>query len=444
MMTRASHQHRPPAAPRTAGAGRGDYDALVRRADTLRRAGDHTAALHAFHGIAKAYPQRSDAFSNLAGMLQATGNPVPALDAAATALRLDPKNLAALTNSAEILKDFAEWAAVLETYDAALQLAPASAELRFARGLQLLMMGQWADGWREHEQRWQVARMPLTAAQPTSPRWDGSPLHGRHLLLIEEQGLGDQIMFARFAPVVAAGGRVTVRCAESLRSLFAALPGVDSVITGNDPMPAHDIHASTMSLPFLLGLHSPEAVDGTPYLRPNGACPEAIGAMLPMETIRRPRIGLVWAGNPRHRNDARRSIPPHLLQPLVTTPGVNFFSLQHASDSLHTAAALPPHVTALGPALSTLNDTAHALRRLDLLITVDTSVAHLAGALGVPTLLLVPLVPDWRWLLHRSDTPWYGSVQLLRQSALFEWAPVIDAARSRVVHLIRTVACRNS
>lgn len=443
-MARVSQQRRPLSARRTAGAEHTDYDALVQRADALRRAGDHGAALRAFADIAKVHPQRSDAFSNLAGMLQATGNPVPALDAAATALRLDPANLAALQNSAEILKDFAEWSAVLETYDAALALAPASAELRFARGLQLLMMGQWADGWREHEQRWHVSHMPLSTAQPTSPRWDGSPLNGRHLLLIEEQGLGDQIMFARFAAKAAAGGRVTLRCSEPLRTLFSSVPGVHAVISAGDPLPTHDVHASTMSLPHLLGLPSPDSVDGAAYLRPADACPVGINAILPIESVRRPRIGLVWSGNPRHRNDARRSVPLRFLQPLIATPGVQFFSLQHGPDALHRAGELPPHVTAIGTHLTSLNDTAHALLRLDLLITVDTSVAHLAGALGVQTVLLVPFVPDWRWLLDRSDTPWYTSMQLLRQSALFEWSPVIDAARSRVVHLIRTTTCRTS
>ena len=416
------------------------YDLLVRQADALRRAGAYSEAVQAFHAITLQFPQRSEAFSNLAGMLQAAGHPMPALQTIARALELDPANLSALQNSAEILKDFGEWPTVLATYDAALEHAPHSPALRFARALQLLMIGQWEEGWREHEQRVHVPGMPLQRTPLRTPQWDGSPLHGRHILLDQEQGLGDQIMCARFAAdVVARGGRVTIRCSAALQVLFNALPGV-SVHNDADAVPAHDVHASLFSLPYLLGVHAPAQLSGDTYLTPVGPCPADIRKVLDTpDTQGFARIGLVWAGNPQHRNDARRSITPALLQPLFGAPRTQLISLQrHDATVSALPDALAGHVLDLGATLRSMNDTAHALRQLDLLITVDTAVAHLAGALGVPTLLLVPFVPDWRWMLDRSDTPWYRSMTLLRQATLFEWRPVIEAARTHVDALTGT------
>ena len=413
----------------------------MRHADTLRRQGAYTAAVQAFHAITLQYPQRSDAFSNLAGMLQAAGHPMLALQTISRALELDTSNLAALQNSAEIMKDFGEWSAVLATYDAALERTPNAPALRFARALQLLMLGRWQEGWREHEQRVLVPEMPLQRTPLRTPVWDGSPLEGRHILLDHEQGLGDQIMCARFAAdVVARGGRVTMRCNAALQVLFSGMP--DIRVNGDaDAVPAHDVHASLMSLPYLLGVDTPAQLQGTPYLSPVGPCPASISQALHDRHARgRTRVGLVWAGNPHHRNDARRSVAPPLLQPLLESDA-QLVSLQRHDANTASPDARTGQVLDLGASLHSLNDTAHALRQLDLLITVDTSVAHLAGALGVPTLVLVPFVPDWRWMVDRSDTPWYRSVTLLRQSTLFDWRPVIAAARAHVDALTRSPRC---
>jgi len=413
------------------------YDAQVRAADHLRRQGRYDEAIKAFHSITTKYPLRGDAFSNLAGMLQAAGHPMLALQSIARALELDPTNTAALVNSAEILKDFGEWQTVLDTYDAALALQPASPTLRFARALQRLTMGQWQSAWHEHEARWKVPDMPLSTAALTTPVWDGAPLDGRHILLDHEQGLGDQIMCARFATDVAArGGVVTIRCGAPLTTLFAALPGVHGVISNADPVPAHDVHASLLSLLWLLRITSPNLLNGAPYLAPAGDCPATICTITDAPS---PRIGFVWAGNPQHRNDARRSIAPELLLPLVTLPGITAISVQrHDTPGTNLPPALRGLLRDAGLALHSLNDTAHLLTRLDLLVTVDTSVAHLAGALGVPTLLLVPFVPDWRWMTGRPDTPWYDSITLLRQTTLFDWQPVITAAQAHLTSLVRT------
>lgn len=410
------------------------FDALTRAADALRRKGSHAEALRAFHEIAMTYASRSDAQSNLAGMLQASGHPFPALEAIARALAIDPNSVPALRNSAEILKDLGEWRAVADTYDAALVLQPESAEVRFARGLQLLMRGEWQEGWREHEQRWRVRDMPLTAHTFSTPRWDGSPLRGRHLLLHGEQGLGDQIQFVRFArDLVNHDARVTLRCSPALVELFRSVSGLEAVCSDGDDVPAHDVHASLMSLPFLLGVDTPSEVDGAPYLHVAGECPDYISEAFARDA--RPRVGLVWAGNPQHRNDARRSITPRLLTSLVNLDGVQVISLQQRDPGSSLPEPLRPGVRDLGGQLRSFNDTAHALLQLSLLVTVDTSVAHLSGALGVPTLLLVPFVPDWRWMLNRTDTPWYRSLRLVRQNTLFSWDSVLTTAQREIAAL---------
>ncbi len=424
--------------PRIATPPRSAYDSLVRQADALRRIGRYDDALKAFHAITLQYPQRADAFSNLAAMLQAAGHPQHALQVVTRAIELDPTNVATLRNSAEIMKDFGEWQAVRETYDAALSLAPNDAALRFARALHLLTVGAWQEGWREHEQRWLVAELPLSTARLTTPRWDGSPLHGRRILLDHEQGLGDQIMCARFVRDVAArGGRVTLRCSAPLAELFRALTGVDVVVTDGDPIPAHDVRASLMSLPALLSVDAPDALSGAPYLASVGECPAAIHDAIAPDGL---RVGLVWAGNPQHRNDGRRSLPPALLTPLFALPGAQFVALQRHDGGTSLPSGFAGHVTDLGAHLHSLNDTAHALQRLDLLVTVDTSVAHLAGALGVPTLLMIPFVPDWRWMVERTDTPWYRSMQLVRQTTLFDWTTVITTVREQIA--VRSEAAR--
>jgi hypothetical protein len=412
------------------------YDEQVRQADGLRRRGDYDAAVKAFHALAMRHPQRSDAHANLAAMLQAAGHPVLALQSISRALELDPRSVAALLNSAEIMKDFGEWAAVRETYDAALALQPDSPQVHFARALHLLTLGEWAEGWREHESRWRVPDLPLTTARLTTPLWDGALLDGQRILLDHEQGLGDQIMCARFAPMVAArGGFVIVRCSAPLEPLLAAMPGVHKVVVDGATIPAHDVRASLMSLPLLLGINSPDALDGSAYLRPVGECPAALATVFSAASR---RVGLVWSGNPQHRNDARRSIAPRHLVPLLRMPGVQFASLQRHDGTATLPTEFHDVVHDLGGALHTFNDTAHLLLQLDLLVTVDTSVAHLAGALGVPTLLLVPFVPDWRWMVGRNDTPWYDSVTLVRQDTLFEWAPVITRVRSHLHTLTGT------
>lgn len=411
------------------------YEIRLMLANAHLRSGAMREALGEFNEITRRFPERSDAWNNLAGTLSALGHPQQALRAVDRALACDPRNAQALLNLGEITKTLGDWAAARSAYEFALDIAPDDAKLRMQYGITLITLGDWPRGWREWEWRDRVPAMPLNTESFDSPRWDGTaPLDGRTILLTHEQGLGDAIMCARFAANLAArGARVIIRCPRPLVPLLAGAPGVHEAQALHTPIPAHDLHIPGMSVPAAIGLR-PEDLDGRPYLRPPGACPPRIAAALPRDGV--PTVALAWAGNPLHVNDKRRSIAGTLLAPLLGIPGIRFASMQKYPA---TAECLPvelrDHVRDVGPLCDDFADSAHALARCDLVITVDSAVAHLAGAIGATTLTCLPACPDYRWLLDRTDTPWYRSMTLLRQPALFEWGPVLATAEAIVREL---------
>ena len=393
-----------------------------------------------FNDLTRRFPDRGDAWNNLAGVLSTLGLLPQALRAVDRALTLAPHEPKALQNLAEISKAMGDWAGARRAYELALALVPDDPRLRMQYGMTLITTGVWPEGWREWEWRLAVADMPLNAETFDSPRWDGAtPLDGRTVLLTHEQGLGDAIMCARFArDLTARGARVIVRCPRPLVPLLATADGVAEAQPLHAPMPAHDCHVAGMSMPALLGLR-PEQLDGRPYLHATGSCPAPIAAALPRDGV--PTIALAWAGNRLHVHDRRRSIPGELLAPLLAVEGVRFASMQKYPS---TAETLPPalreRVVDIGPLCDDFVASAHALGRVDLVVTVDSAVAHLAGAIGAPTLCCLPAFPDYRWLLDRGDTPWYDSVALVRQTVLHDWGPVL----ARVEGAVRAIAAAAS
>ena len=290
----------------------------------------------------------------------------------------------------------------------------------YERSLWHLLFGHFQEGWRGYEHRLLAPGFIRSGAIPRGPRWLGESFEGRTLLLHWEQGLGDTLMCLRYLPwVKALGGRVVLVVQPALRDLAATCPGADEILPDGSPLPAYDLHTYLLSLPGLfLGRGVPDTIPylGVPETVPHRAeLAAALGSA--GEAL---RIGVVWGGNPAYRRDAERSIPGALWGPLGDLPGLAWFGLQ-----LDRPDAPPlPGLTDLGPHLGTFADTAFALAHLDLLISVDTSVAHLAGALGVPTFLLLPYQPDWRWLLDRDDSPWYPHHRLYRQPLPGDWASV--------------------
>jgi tetratricopeptide (TPR) repeat protein len=344
------------------------------------------------------------------------------------ALRLNPGLVDAHNNLGSLYKEQGRMDEALASYQTALWVDPNSASTRYNRSLALLQMGDYAQGWPEYEWRWQ--RSQARVRPFAQPRWDGSPLEGRTLLLYMEQGLGDMIHFLRYAPLVKErGGRIVVECPAMLLPLFATGPGIDQLVAEGQPLPPFDVQAPLLSLPALVGTTSLDQVPArVPYL---AADPEQLAAwQAPMKRLEGFRIGLVWQGNPHHQWDRFRSVPLACFALLAKIDGVRLISLQKGAgtEQLRTCGfpvtELAPELDAEGPAFA---DTAAIMKHLDLVITIDTAAAHLAGALGVPVWVALSAIADRRWLQKRSDSPWYPTLRLFRQRALGDWPGVFAA-----------------
>jgi tetratricopeptide (TPR) repeat protein len=318
-------------------------------------------------------------------------------------------------------------------YDRALMLRPDYPEARMNQSLAFLLKGDFARGLEGYEAR----RLTPEAEQRgfSAPLWRGEALVQRCLLLHAEQGFGDTIQLLRYLPVLDAyGGRIVVEVQPALRALVDAKVRRDAlasveVRSRGEALPSFDCHLPMMSLARILGIASKAFPVRTPYLWPNSQAAAYWQTRLGAGGVQ--RIGLVWAGNPHHRNDRNRSIQPAQLAPLVEgslfgTNSRQFFSLQVGAAATGISVFPSGSITDLSPFLHDFAETAAALTALDLIITVDTSVAHLAGALGRPVELLLPYAPDWRWMLDRSDSPWYPTMRIHRQKIPGDWAGVIS------------------
>jgi Flp pilus assembly protein TadD len=321
----------------------------------------------------------------------------------------------------------------------AITLDPDFAAAHLELGHLLLLRGEFGAGWREAEWRYRVELGRDKVPKFPAPQWNGMRLPRGRILLIGDQGYGDTIQFARFIPAVAERCReVIVGCSAELSKLVATVPGAAKILTRWEELPAFDVHCTLSSLPGILGVELASVPAETPYLRLEPASvrrwAERLDAALAPGKL---RVGLVWAGRPTHPNDRRRSARWQDVAPLAALPGVTLVSLQKEVPVVDRAAfAASAGVTDVSPYLSDFVETAGAVESLDLVVTVDTSVAHLAGALGKPVWVLLPGVPDWRWLLDREDSPWYPTMRLFRQLGSSGWGSVV----SRVAEELSAVA----
>ncbi|HLK61642.1 MAG TPA: tetratricopeptide repeat protein [Chthonomonadaceae bacterium] len=317
--------------------------------------------------------------------------------------------------------------AAAQCFRQALTLQPDSAEAQMNLGITLLKQGQFEEGWAAYAAR---LKMQATVMDTLAPRWDGSPLEGRTILLYAEQGLGDAIQFVRYIPLVkACGGRVVLVCQAGLKRLFANLEGVEELVegtpTGAATLPPFQVQASLLSLPEQLQTRLETIPSPVPYLHPETEKQRDWQHRL--AAYPGFKVGIVWAGNPEFGNDRNRSCRLSDFTPHIGLPGVQLFSLQKDAAALQIAnLPKPDTLTDLAPDLHDFTDTAAVIANLDLVISVDTSVAHLAGAMGAPVWTLLPFAPDWRWLLDRADTPWYPTMRLFRQPQPTDWASVFQ------------------
>jgi len=369
-------------------------------------------------------PANENAWGNLAVMLAQNGQLDEAIQGYRKVLELRPDSFKAHNNLGNTLRAAGRFDEAIEAYRTALRLFPDSGEIHWNLGLVLLQLGKFEEGWQQYEGRLTARDFPLHAVF-RQPAWDGSDLAGKRILLHAEQGFGDAIQFVRYVPMVKAhGGRVILRTPRELVRLFARV-GAEQVVAEDQPMPQFDTHCHLMSLPLRFGTTLTNLPANVPYL---SAPPDLLDPWhAKLATLSAGlKIGLVWAGNPRYPQDGFRSIRLAQLAPLANLPDATFVSLQKGEASAQAHGPLQGmRLVDWTRELQDFADTAALISQLDLIICVDTAVAHLAGALGKRTWLLLAEPAEWRWMLNRNDSPWYPTMRLFRQSRKGDWDTVV-------------------
>ena len=362
-------------------------------------------------------PQRPEAHYNLGSALQEMRRLDEAVECYRRALACRSAYPEARNNLGIALRDLGRLGEAVEAYQDAIAQAPDHAEAHYNLGMALLEAGDLRHGFAEYE--WRFGAGISQARYFERPRWQGEDLGGRTILVWAEQGFGDTLQFIRYVPLLAEqGARVVVEVQAPLVRLVQGMAGVAAVIAQGEPLPAFDVHAPLVSLAHLFRTTLETVPNAVPYVMPPHAAMSAWKERLSGNGL---KIGLVWAGNPKQKNDFNRSMPGAFLPVLAACQGVDFYSLQVGQAK----GALSGKIHDLSPLLIDFTETAAALLALDMCITVDTSVAHLAGALGVPVWVMLTLRPDWRYLRGRDDCPWYPSMRLFRQEKQGDWGDVV-------------------
>jgi hypothetical protein len=401
-----------------------DPDALNGRGVALMRLSRTAEALASFERALALAPDHIDALGSRGNALLKLNRPGEAVASYDAGLRLAPGHARLLTNRAIALRRLDRPHEALLGLSRALVSNPDFAEARFVESLVKLALGDFAAGWSGYESRWATTALAPHRRDFKRPLWLGDrPLAGRTILLYAEQGYGDTIQFVRYAPRVAAlGARVILEVQPELVRLMAALPDIE-VIAHGQPLPAFDLQCPLMSLPLAFRTQLSTIPADIPYI---GLPAEDAAASPDDDRERRPLVGLVWAGDPLHKNDSNRSMPLSTLRPLLDLPQLQFVSLQQEVGAQDTEVLRHhPGLRTAGP-FRDFAATAAAIAQLDAVVAVDTAVAHLAGAMGKPLFLLLPFGADFRWLRERPDSPWYPGARLFRQHAFDDWGRAVD------------------
>ena len=411
----------------------GDTELLNRRGVALLELGRPREALDNFERVLAADPDHLEALGNRGNALIKLNRPADALASYDEALTLAPDNAQLLTNRAAALRRLDRPHEAVMSARRALVGRPDFAQARFVEGVAQLTLGDFS-GWRGYEARWGVGFLASHQRSFTAPLWLGeAPLDGKTILLHAEQGYGDTLQFVRYAPLFASrGANVVLEVQPELARLLSPLPGVAAVIARGKPLPPFDCHCPLLSLPLAFATELATVPAQIPYVAPADHDVALWRERLP---CRRPLIGLAWSGERSHDNDRNRSLRLETLLPLLQTRDVTFVSLQHEvrdedADLLQDQSA----VVHIGDRFRDFADTAAAVSLLDAVISADTAVAHLAGAMGKSLLLLLPFGADFRWLRERDDSPWYPTARLFRQPAFGDWTSVVALLRQQLMH----------
>ena len=402
--------------------------------NALMRQGHHDAAAAAFRRALDLRPNFAATLANLGSALAELGRLDEAADCLQRALERQPGHLEAHNNLGRVRMRQMRIDEATTCFRTAIALEPHSAIAHANLGHMLLKRGEFAEGWVEREWRWRTPNLAGAVRHAEKPQWRGEHAAGLSILLHAEQGYGDTLQFCRFAPLVSERGmRVVLEAPATLVRLLRTLPGVAAVVATGDALPQFDLQCPLLSLPLAFGTTQATIPGRTPYLRADPAAVKYWRSRLQAMPNPGLRVGLVWAGNPRHARsslaavDRRRSIDPALLGPLSTLPNLHLISLQKDS-----AAPFAAGITDVMAEMMDFADTAALVANLDLVVSVDTAVAHLAGALGKPVWVMNRFDSCWRWLTGRSDSPWYPMLRLYDQRAPGDWSSVIASIASNL------------
>ena len=393
--------------------------------NAYRSRGRPEESIAAYRDAIAVVPGFAEAHLNLGTALHLAGDAKQAAAHYRTALRRRPELAQAALNLGLLLEADGDVQGAMECYRRAIAARPEFAEAHFNYALQLLLTGEFARGWEEYEWRLRLPELQPFWPYADRPRWDGADLRGKVILLYAEQGFGDSLQFARYVPLVAERGRVIVSCRPQLKALFEQAMWDCSVVDASEPPPAFDLCCSLPSLPRIFGTTHATIPARVPYLHAEAGKAARWEARLAADGIAL-KVGLVWATEARSRIALQKSLSLDMLEPLAAIPGVIFYSLQKGPASAEVVRA-PNGLRLVDVAgeLEDFSDTAALISRLDLVVTIDTAVAHLAGAMGKPVWTLTHWPPDWRWLLGHDDSPWYPTMRLFRRARTDTWGDII-------------------
>ncbi|MGD0390854.1 MAG: tetratricopeptide repeat protein, partial [Tepidisphaeraceae bacterium] len=383
----------------------------------------------------------AEAYYNLGIALKAQAKFDEAIAAYRQAIALRPNYADACNNLGIALRDKGELNESISAYRQAITFKPNLPEAHHNLSLALLARGDFQPGWEEYEWRWKCNDFSSPPRNFTQPQWDGRPLEDRTILLHAEQGYGDAIHFIRYVPlVIRRGGKIVVECQAELQRLFQTVATGCQIVVRGQPLPAFDFHCPLLSLPRVFGTNLGNIPNDVPYLSADPELVETWSRMLGSANGQL-RVGLAWAGHPRFKDDRTRSLNLQQLAPFAAVQGVKIYSLQKGPAG--EQARNPPaglQLIDLGPDLNDFADTAAVMSLMDLIVTTDTSVPHLAGALARPVWVMLQYVPDFRWLLERQDSPWYPSMRLFRQPRAKDWDSVITRVADELSSWIKNRA----
>jgi tetratricopeptide (TPR) repeat protein len=412
----------------------GFTEALVNRGLTLADLGRHEEAITDYDRALAIDPDHAEALFNRGTSLASRNRPEEAIASFDKALAVRPDWADALSNRGVALVSLNRQAEAIATFARATAIEPGHPDANCNESLAWLRLGDFRHGWAKYESRWASRDLASQRRAFAQPLWLGSEaLQGKTILLHAEQGLGDTVQFVRYAPLVARlGAQVVLEVQPPLAPLLSGIGGISRIVGRGDPLPEFDLHCPLLSLPLALRTD----LDTIPAVVPYLAAPE-INVVKWRERLgprARPRVGIAWAGSRTNRNDHNRSIALGPLAANLQISGVELVSIQkEVSEADRELLHANAHIRHIGDGLADFSDTAAVISQLDLVISVDTSVAHLAGAMARPLWLLVPFAPDFRWMLDREDSPWYPTARLFRQSRIGDWDGVLARVRAELL-----------